>query len=254
MPISSSTKIDGATSRYLKLRSRSPRAGGRMRSHWRSVPVAAAKTGAPRAGAPDRFAVRLAAAPLQAVPSEPRRSRCLLRIGAGLGGPGVVDGLLLVHADLLGDLVPLRWRRRRGSSCGSSPAHRRLMPWRSASSYLSVWISDRSSRPVCDACLQRRQIVLGVRPQRQVFRVGVVRIAERIAQRVGQLHALVADLLAVQPLDEQVGRLPSACWWRRPTARSPPPAPDGRPAAAHSRPCRRSATSAPSRAPSRSAR
>ena len=31
---------------------------------------------------------------------------------------------------------------------GSSPAHSLLMPCRSASSYLSVWISDKSSKPV----------------------------------------------------------------------------------------------------------
>ena len=31
-----------------------------------------------------------------------------------------------------------------------------------------------------------------------------MRIAERIAQRIGQLHPLAADLLAVQPLDEQI--------------------------------------------------
>src|SRR5262245_58790440 len=35
-----------------------------------------------------------------------RYSACLFRIGAGLGGPSLIDRLLLVDADLVGDGVP----------------------------------------------------------------------------------------------------------------------------------------------------
>src|SRR4029077_11912874 len=52
--------------------------------------------------------------------------------------------------------------------------------------------------------LQRLQIILSVGPPAEVLSVGVVRIAERIAQRIGKLHALIADLFAVEPLDKQI--------------------------------------------------
>ena len=51
------------------------------------------------------------------------------------------------------------------------------------------------------------EIGAGIGPQLAIFGALVMRGAERIAQRVGKLHALEACLLAVQPLDEQIGGL-----------------------------------------------
>src|SRR5581483_12310636 len=112
MPIRSSTKMAGPTSRYLKLRSVNP---GRAcaADEATSMPCrlrVPEKRGAPIIGAP-RFRLPLPAGPVQrriglpiAVRSE---AASLLRVGARLRRPGGVHRLLLVHADLLRDLVPL---------------------------------------------------------------------------------------------------------------------------------------------------
>ena len=76
--------------------------------------------------------------------------------------------LLLVDADALGDRVPLRRRPRRGSPCGSSPAQSLETPWRSASSYLSVWMSDRSSRPLTAPALSAARYC-GASGQRHLY-------------------------------------------------------------------------------------
>ena len=75
------------------------------------------------------------------------------------------------------------------------------------SSYLSVCKQRQIEKAGLRGLLQRRQIVLRVWPQGEIAGVRVVRVAERIAQRIGKLNALTADLLAVEPLDEQIGRV-----------------------------------------------
>ena len=71
-----------------------------------------------------------------------------------------------------------------------------------------VGLEERQvEKAIIGASLKGREIVLRIRPFGQIFGAGEVRVAERVTQRIGQLHALQRDRLAVQPLDEQVGRI-----------------------------------------------
>src|SRR5215470_2649812 len=95
-PISNNRKMAGEISQYLKLRS-----GWAMAAMAEVVAV---------------FRLISCRRGQQAEPLPPedgrgRGARSHFRIGAGLGGPGYIDSLLLVDADLLRDIVPLSCRR-----------------------------------------------------------------------------------------------------------------------------------------------
>src|SRR5882672_541189 len=137
-PIRSSTKIAGPTSRYLKLRCPKLAPCTELNSH-------------PHHHRGDEQKNRSAAnAPIFVLPRTGRAS--YLGYAPDLAAQALYTAfcfssptLAVVSSHCLATSSRIFF--------GSSPAHRRLMPWRSASSYLSVWISDRSSRPVCDPAL-----------------------------------------------------------------------------------------------------
>src|SRR5262249_21119913 len=104
--MSSSTAIEGATRKYRKPRSpRAVRGAGRGSAGARGRVARASRfmgsaggRGEARPPGP-ALAARLPTGPI---------SSSLLRVRSGLGGPRPVDGLLLLRAHLLRDLVPLR--------------------------------------------------------------------------------------------------------------------------------------------------
>ena len=125
-------------------------------------------------------------------------------IGARLRRPVGINRLLLVDADLLGDRVPFaggRIENRLRILARPQLRHRLAQHF-----LVLVGLQQRQiEQTVLGARLERREVILGIRPLRQIPGLVKCEVAERITQRVRQLHPLMADFFAVQPLDEQIG-------------------------------------------------
>ena len=113
------------------------------------------------------------------------------RIGVRLVGPILIGGPLFVDSDLLGQLVPL------GCDIVEYLLARlaRPEPGHSLPQRLFVLV-DLKYREIKQSGIgpgaQRLEICRRIGPALHVSRVGVVRLAERVAQRIGQLNALGA--------------------------------------------------------------